>query len=71
MLNVGGAGATMDQIELARCFPEACDNLVDVVERRQTGGARLDAALVAGARFPAIRRYVASRSIARLSAWIT
>ena len=56
MLNVGGAGATMDQIELARdgYFPEACDNLVDAwLSVNETGGARAGtAALVAGSTVP-------------------
>ena len=56
VLNVGGAGATMDQIELARdgYFPEACDNLVDAwLSVNETGGARAGtAALVAGSTVP-------------------
>ena len=66
----------MDQIELARdgYFPEACDNLVDAwLSVSETGGARAGtAALVAGITVPDDSEdVVASRSIARLSAWIT
>ena len=76
VLNVGGAGATMDQIELARdgYFPEACDNLVDAwLSVNETGGARAGtAALVAGSTVPDDSEMCReSKYSARLSAWIT
>ena len=56
VLNEGGAGATAEQVELARkgYFPEACDNLVDAwLSVNETGGARAEtAALEAGTTVP-------------------